>query len=212
MQGNAVSDILAQLSTFRIVPVIRTSSIELAHKAIRFLLNTGFKTVEVTMSVPGSLELIKQFSAQKDLLVGAGTVLNAKEAEACIQAGAKYIISPVLTEHVLELCKEANILCILSGLTPTEILAAWNLGCGAVKVFPAHSMGGPGYLKSLKSVFPSIPLVPTGGVNLNNIGDYLRAGASFVGVGSDLVNTALMEKNPELFTELGKKYLQAIEQ
>ncbi|KIL34443.1 hypothetical protein SD71_20285 [Cohnella kolymensis] len=202
---------LTQLSTCRIVPVIRTSSTELAYNAVRLLLNAGFHTAEITLSVPGAVELIKQFSAQENVLVGAGTVLNAKEAQACIEAGAKYIISPVLADHVPELCKEANVLCILSGLTPSEIYTAWNRGSAAIKVFPAHSMGGPGYLKSLRSVFPSIPLVPTGGVNLHNIGDYFQAGASFVGVGSDLVNTALIENDPASFIELGRKYLQSIE-
>jgi|HigsolmetaAR203D_1030402.scaffolds.fasta_scaffold00481_33 2-dehydro-3-deoxyphosphogluconate aldolase/(4S)-4-hydroxy-2-oxoglutarate aldolase len=207
LQIDAVPDIFARLEASRIVPVVRTGSTELADLAIRALIDSGFQTVEITMSIPGSVELIRQFSAERNLLVGAGTVLNVKEAEDCIAAGARFLVSPVLAEDICRLCKEANVPCILSGLTPTEIFSAWNLGCEAIKVFPVHAMGGPGYLKSLKSVFPSIPLVPTGGVKLANMEEYFRAGASFVGVGSDLVNVSLLQQDPESFCELAKKYL-----
>ena len=112
-------------------------------------------------------------------------------------------------EGLADLCREADVLSVMSGLTPNEVFTAWHKGSGAVKVFPARSMGGPGHIRSLKVVFPDIPLIPTGGVNIHNLADYLRAGAAFVGVGGDLVNEKYIEQGRvDIITELGKKYLQ----
>jgi 2-dehydro-3-deoxyphosphogluconate aldolase/(4S)-4-hydroxy-2-oxoglutarate aldolase len=206
-----VSDVLEKLTDFRIVPVIRSNSTDLAHAAVTILKNVGFQTAEITMTVPGATELIKDFSKDDNLLIGAGTVINIREAEECILAGAQYIISPFIVDGLPEICREAGVFCIMSGLTPTEIHTAWSLGSGAVKVFPANSMGGPGHLKALKTVLPFIPLVPTGGVNLNNIQEYIHAGASFVGVGGDLVNTAMLEQGDyEGIADLGNQFLRKI--
>jgi 2-dehydro-3-deoxyphosphogluconate aldolase/(4S)-4-hydroxy-2-oxoglutarate aldolase len=203
--------VLELLSSYKIVPVIRGDSQEVAHNAVTTLKAAGFQTAEITMTVPGAVDLIKHFSKIDHLLVGAGTVVDIKQAEECINAGARYIISPFIVEGLSEICKEAGVFCIMSGLTPTEIITAWNKGCGAVKVFPANSMGGPCYLKSLKTVMPHIPLIPTGGVNLDNIKHFLNAGASFVGVGSDLVNTSLLEQGDfEGVARIGKQFLNAI--
>lgn len=206
-----VSDVLEKLSDFRIVPVIRADSSDLAHTAVTVLKKVGFQTAEITMTVPGATDLIKDFSRDENFMVGAGTVVNLREAEECILAGATYIISPLIVEGLPEICREAGVFCIMSGLTPTEIHTAWSRGSGAVKVFPANSIGGPGHLKALKTVLPSIPLVPTGGVNLNNIQDFLHAGAAFVGVGGDLVNTAMLEQGDyEGIAELGSQFLRKV--
>jgi 2-dehydro-3-deoxyphosphogluconate aldolase/(4S)-4-hydroxy-2-oxoglutarate aldolase len=203
--------VLEKLTSYKIVPVIRGNTQEIAHDAVTTLKAAGFQTAEITMTVPGTIELISHFSRLDDLLVGAGTVTNVEQAEKCILAGAKYIISPFIVDGLPELCREADVFCIMSGLTPTEIISAWNQGSGAVKVFPANSMGGPCYIKSLKTVMPHIPLIPTGGVNLDNIKHFLNAGASFVGVGSDLVNTALLEQGDlEGIACIGKEFLKAI--
>jgi 2-dehydro-3-deoxyphosphogluconate aldolase / (4S)-4-hydroxy-2-oxoglutarate aldolase len=205
-------NVLEKLTTYKIVPVIRADSQEIALDAVTTLQAAGFQTAEITMTVPGAIELIKQFSKLESmLLIGAGTVTNLKNAEECISAGAKYIISPFIVDGLPELCDEAGVLCIMSGLTPTEVHTAWKRGSAAVKVFPAGSMGGPSHIKALKTVLPKIPLIPTGGVNLTNINQYLHAGASFVGVGSDLVNTCLLKQGDfDGVAKLGKSFLEAI--
>jgi 2-dehydro-3-deoxyphosphogluconate aldolase/(4S)-4-hydroxy-2-oxoglutarate aldolase len=211
VQTYGVSDVLAKLSDYKVVPVIRADSLDIAHAAVTTLKKVGFQTAEITMTVPGATDLIKEFSKDEDLIVGAGTVIDIREAKNCILAGAQYIISPFIVEGLPELCREAGVCCIMSGLTPTEVYTAWSRGSGAVKVFPAKSMGGPGHLKALKTVLPSVPLVPTGGVNLNNIRKYLQAGAAFVGVGSDLVNLTMLEKGDyEGIAELGSQFLRAV--
>lgn len=213
MHTDLASEVLEKLSEHGIVPVIRTSSQDLAHRAIDSLISVGFRTAEITMTVPGAVELIKEFSRHNSILIGAGTVYSVTEVEACVQAGARYVVSPVIVDQMPEVCRESGVLCIMSGLTPNEVLTAWQRGSGAVKVFPADAMGGHNYLKALKSIFPSIPLVPTGGVNLNNIQDYLSVGASFVGVGSELVNFSQPAcDNTEMITEIGSKFLKAVQQ
>lgn len=211
MQINRASELLKKLTELKIVPVIRAGSQDLAYKAVTSLAGIGFKTAEITMTVPGAVELIKELSQDSRLVIGAGTVYSTQEAEACIQAGARYVVSPVIVDDMPEICRENGVLCIMSGLTPNEVLSAWQSGSGVVKIFPAEAMGGPNYLKALKTIFPAIPLVPTGGVNLLNIQDYLRAGASFVGVGSELVgNSQDPERGESTMTELGKVFLQVV--
>ncbi len=212
MQGEKASLTLKQLTDYGVVPVIRTNSQDLAYTAVNSLVGVGFKTVEITMTVPGAVELIKDLSRDRSLLVGAGTVYNAAEVEACIEAGALYVVSPVIVHKMPDVCRESDVLCIMSGLTPNEVLAAWQKGSGAVKVFPVDAMGGHGYLRALKAILPFVPLVPTGGVSLLNIQDYLRAGASFVGVGSDLVSPdRLINGEDDFITENGQKILRAVD-
>ncbi|WP_335871233.1 bifunctional 4-hydroxy-2-oxoglutarate aldolase/2-dehydro-3-deoxy-phosphogluconate aldolase [Bacillus sp. 2205SS5-2] len=211
MQTYEVRHVFDKLSKYKIVPVIRADSQEIAHNAVSTLKAVGFQTAEITLTVPGAIDLITHFSKREDLLVGAGTVKDLRNAEECIKAGAQYIISPLIVDGLPELCKEAGVCCIMSGLTPNEVYYAWRKGSNAVKVFPANSAGGPGHVKALKSVLPDIPLVPTGGVNLENINAFFDAGASFVGVGSDLVNKHLLEEgNSEEVANLGRKFLDKI--
>ncbi|HYF80414.1 MAG TPA: bifunctional 4-hydroxy-2-oxoglutarate aldolase/2-dehydro-3-deoxy-phosphogluconate aldolase [Symbiobacteriaceae bacterium] len=205
------NDVLTRLSEIGIVPVIRTNSQDLAYKAIMTLAEIGFRTVEVTMTVPGAAELIGELSRSTDLILGAGTILAPADATASIRAGAHYVVSPCMVEGLPAVCHEAGVACVLGGLTPTEVITAWKMGSDAVKIFPAASVGGPDHLKALKSVFPFVPLVPTGGVNLTNVAGFLRAGAAFVGAGSDLVNVkALLDNDTESIALLGRKYLQAV--
>ena len=212
MQTKGTSETIKKLTYSKIVPVVRTSSQDHAYQAVITLAKIGFKTAEITMTVPGAVELIKELSKDSSLLIGAGTVYSVEEAQACIEAGARYIVSPVIVDNMPEVCKKSEVICIMSGLTPNEVLTAWQKGSEFVKIFPSDAMGGYSYLKALKSIFPSIPLVPTGGINLNNIQDYLKVGASFVGVGSELIGSGQESDRDEIeMIELGKKFLQAVQ-
>ena len=183
-----------RLISSAVVPVVRTSTDELAARALEWLEEAGYTTFELTLSVPGALEIIRSLRRREGFFVGAGTVLSAGQAEACLEAGAQFIVSPVLAEDVLPVCEEAGVPTLLSGLTPSEVHRAWRLGASAVKVFPAASMGGAGHVRALRSVFPDIPLFPTGGVNLSNLNDYFDAGADCLGIGGDLVSDTPLER------------------
>jgi 2-dehydro-3-deoxyphosphogluconate aldolase/(4S)-4-hydroxy-2-oxoglutarate aldolase len=203
---------LQALAAHGVVPVVRFNQQDAARQAVRLLYEAGFRTFEITLTVPGALELIAELRHQADLLVGAGTVLSVADAARCLEAGARYLVTPVLLADLAPLCRDAGALCVMSGLTPSEVYAAWQHGAHAVKVFPASSMGGPPYLRALKSVFPDIPLVPTGGVNLTNLRDYLGAGALFVGVGSDLLSDHdLAERQAADLIAHARRYLDILE-
>ncbi|MFS0688756.1 bifunctional 4-hydroxy-2-oxoglutarate aldolase/2-dehydro-3-deoxy-phosphogluconate aldolase [Sporosarcina sp. 179-K 8C2 HS] len=186
---------LNKLKEEHIIPVIRADRFEDAHLAILELKEIGFKTVEITLTTPDALRLIQFWSDDRGLLIGAGTVTTIDEAKKCIEAGAEYIVSPCYVNGLAELCVSEEIICIMSGLTPSEVLESWKSGSSVVKVFPASSMGGASYIQSLKAVFPHILLLPTGGVNSDNITSYFAAGADIIGVGSDLVDLNLISSN-----------------
>jgi 2-dehydro-3-deoxyphosphogluconate aldolase / (4S)-4-hydroxy-2-oxoglutarate aldolase len=179
----------------RVIPIIRTHSDALALRAVEWLREAGYTTFEVTLTVPGALDVIRDLRRDDGVVVGVGTVLTVAQAEASLDAGAQFLVSPILVEDALPLCAEAGVATIMSALTPNEVHRAWRLGSSAVKIFPASSMGGPAHVKALRSVFPSIPLVPTGGVNLDNLGAYLDAGAAAVGIGGDLISDVLLERS-----------------
>lgn len=192
-----------------VVPVVRTASTELAQRALAWLQTAGYTTFEVTLTVPGALELIRELRGDERFTVGAGTVLTADTARACIDAGAQFIVSPVMAADLVPVCADADVAAIISGLTPTEIAAAHAAGSAAVKVFPAGSMGGPGYVRALRSVLPDIPLIPTGGVHEGNLRDYLDAGAACVGIGSDLISDdRIAGADPEAWIARARAYLQ----
>jgi 2-dehydro-3-deoxyphosphogluconate aldolase / (4S)-4-hydroxy-2-oxoglutarate aldolase len=177
-----------------VIPVVRTSTDEFAARAVEWLEEAGYTTFEITLSVPGALDLIGTLRRREGFVVGAGTVLTAAEAEACLGAGAQFIVSPVLAEEVLRVCAEAGVPALIAGLTPDEVYRAWRLGASAVKVFPASSAGGPAHVKALRSVFPEIPLFPTGGVDQGNLNAYFDAGADCLGIGGDLVSDAILQR------------------
>jgi 2-dehydro-3-deoxyphosphogluconate aldolase / (4S)-4-hydroxy-2-oxoglutarate aldolase len=143
------------------------------------------------------------------VLLGVGTVLSVPDAERALEAGARYVVTPVGLPELVAPCHEAGAACLLSGLTPTEVLAAWQHGADAVKVFPASSMGGPGHVAALRSVLPHIPLVPTGGVNRDNLPAFLTAGAACVGVGGELINDRALERSdPDDLVKHARTYLE----
>lgn len=208
-------EVLQQIRKVALVPVLRATSADLAIKAAAAIEAGGVSLLEVTMTVPGAIDVISAVikSSQGRVLVGAGTVLDAETARACIIAGAQFIVSPALNERTIELCRRYSVAVIPGALTPTEIVTAWEAGGDIVKVFPCGALGGPRYLSVLKGPLPQIELIPTGGVSLSNAADYLAAGACALGVGSDLVDSSALAKgNMEIITENAKKYVAVVQQ
>jgi 2-dehydro-3-deoxyphosphogluconate aldolase/(4S)-4-hydroxy-2-oxoglutarate aldolase len=196
-----------------LIPVLRAHNAAQAHAVVRAMMAGGVTVVEVTMTVPGALELLKELRKEygAKLLLGSGTVTTAEEAEATIEAGAEFVVSPSLHPEVIAATKASGKLSIPGALTPTEIVTAWRLGADYVKVFPCSAMGGASYLKSLLAPFPHLKLIPTGGVTLETAESFLRAGARALGVGSDLVNLAAIEQGtPEKITEAARGYLEVL--
>jgi 2-dehydro-3-deoxyphosphogluconate aldolase/(4S)-4-hydroxy-2-oxoglutarate aldolase len=191
--------------------VIRASSSEEALAVIEAIVAGGITAIEITMTVPGAVELITQLSSRDELLLGAGSVLDPETARECIDAGARFIVSPATNFDTILYCNETETVIMPGALTPTEIVNAWDAGADIVKVFPADSMGGAKYLKSLKAPLPEIKLVPTGGVDQTTAADFIRAGAEAVGVGADLVDLkAVRESRAADITNAARKYLEIV--
>jgi len=185
--------VLEWIARDRLVPVVRAASEESALQIVDALLARSISILEVTMTVPGAVDVIRRIVAQYGdrVLVGAGTVLDSETARECVGAGAKFIVSPGFDAGTVAACVEMAVVVAPGALTPTEILAAWRAGADIVKVFPCDALGGPSYIKALKAPLPQIPLMPTGGVTLENLNEFFQAGAVAVGVGGNLVNPSL---------------------
>ena len=194
------------------IPVVRASSPEEAIQAVEAIKAGGLPLLEITMTVPGALQVIEELVRRfDDAIVGAGTVLDADTARACIDAGAQFIVSPALDPETIACCSELDVAVMPGALTPTEVVSAWNAGADLVKVFPAGALGGSSYIKSLKAPLPQIELVPTGGVTLVNAADFIKAGAAAVGVGADLVDTkAIRAGQPEKITQAARAFIEAV--
>lgn len=209
------SETLSRIKETGIVPVIRADSENEARHLIEAILAGGISIFEVTMTVPNASSLIKKLvdDLGDEAIIGAGTVLDAAEALNCLSAGAKFIVSPVLNLDVVEVCRQANTAVFPGALTPTEIVAAWQTGADAVKVFPANAVGGANFLKAIKAPLPDIELMPTGGVTLATIGEFIRAGAIAVGVGSELADVqAIRAGESEKITKAASAFVQAVRQ
>jgi 2-dehydro-3-deoxyphosphogluconate aldolase/(4S)-4-hydroxy-2-oxoglutarate aldolase len=207
------SEIISEIERVGVLPVIRADSGEEARAVIEAVRAGGISIIEVTMTVPGAVDLIRELSEREDLLVGAGTVLDPETAAECVDAGARFIISPALNLDTIAFCRQHKVVVMPGALTPTEVVTAWNAGADFVKVFPAGAMGGAGYLRSLKAPLPHIKLIPTGGVLMATAADFIRAGASAVGVGADLVDLkAIREGRGHEITENAKKYLEIVKE
>jgi 2-dehydro-3-deoxyphosphogluconate aldolase/(4S)-4-hydroxy-2-oxoglutarate aldolase len=185
--------VIERLLAERVVPVLRFDSAELTERAVRCLMDVGFSTVEITLTTPDALALIEKLSKEKKLVVGAGTVLDAVAGQACIEAGASFLVSPYVCRDLARVAHDAGRAALIGGFTPTEVMAAHREGADIVKLFPASS-GGPAHLKHLRSVFPHIRLCPTGGVSLENMRDFFDAGAALVGIGNAIVPLAALKK------------------
>lgn len=206
------SKVLETIKREKLVPVIRTSNTDDARKAVEILSNCGIKIFEITMTVPDAADLIHELNEKNaEILIGAGTVLNKNQAEKCVEAGAKFIVSPAFDAGTVSFCNENKIAVMPGSLTPTEVLSAWNAGADCVKVFPSDILGGAKYIKNLSTFFPEIEMMPTGGVSCDTIADFFKAGAVAVGVGSDLVDvSAIRAGNFELISEKARKYLEIV--
>jgi 2-dehydro-3-deoxyphosphogluconate aldolase / (4S)-4-hydroxy-2-oxoglutarate aldolase len=203
----------ARIEEIGIVPVVRAVSAEQAMRAAEAVCQGGIPIVEMTMTVPGAIELISELSKTlgSDVLVGAGTVLNAETAQRCLDAGAQFLVSPGFDFETVKLANRSGILIIAGALTPTEIIAAWNAGSDFVKVFPCGTVGGAKYIKALKGPLPNIPMVPTGGVNLDTAADFIRAGAAALGIGGELVSAAALHSaNTNEIVETARKFVAIV--
>jgi len=205
-------EILARIQRTGIIPVLRALSTEEALAIVEALTAGGIDVIEVTMTVPGAVDIIRKLSrARADLLIGAGTVLDPETARCCMQEGAQFIVTPVTNVATIEICQRHSIAVFPGALTPTEIFNAWQAGGDAIKVFPASAMGGAPYLRSLKAPLPQVELIPTGGISTATAADFLRAGAFALGVGVDLCDSsAIAEGNPEKITQTARQYLQTV--
>jgi len=205
-------EVLARIKQIGLVPVLRAASEEQAMELAAAIAEGGITVLEVAMTVPGAVRVIARLAKERpEILVGAGTVLDAETAHACMEEGAQFVVSPGFNAKTVELCVKQSIAVLPGALTPTEILTAWEAGADVVKVFPVSAMGGAKYLKSLKAPLPQIELIPTGGVSLTTAREYLEAGAYALGVGADLVDIkAIAEGRPEQITETARRYVEAV--
>jgi len=197
-----------------IVPVVRASSADEAINIVGAIVKGGINIIEITMTVPNAIGVIKTIAEKfkDDILLGAGTVLDAETARASILAGAEFIVSPCLSEELIKICRRYSKIVIPGAMTPTEILNAWEMGADMVKVFPAGNLGGPKYIRALKAPLPQILLNSTGGVNLENAGEFIKAGTSVISVGSSLLDRkAISEKKYEVLTKKAMRFVEEIQ-
>ena len=206
-------EVLKRIRDTGLIPVVRAESAELAMRAVAAIQAGGVDVLEVTMTVPGAIEVIAKLASAfgNECVIGAGTVLDPATANRCIGAGARFIVSPALNLETIACCRELSVAVIPGALTPTEIVRAWNAGADLIKVFPAGAMGGASYIKSLKAPLPQIELVPTGGVTLANAAGFIEAGAAALGVGTDLVDTsAIRSGHAEKITHAARAFIEAV--
>jgi 2-dehydro-3-deoxyphosphogluconate aldolase/(4S)-4-hydroxy-2-oxoglutarate aldolase len=205
--------ILSFITEIGIVPVVRTSSAEGAIRSIEAVYKGGIRAAEITMTVPGALRALEKAadSFGDKIVLGAGTVLDPETARACMLAGAQFFVSPNLRVSTVELVQRYSKVMMPGALTPTEVLTAWESGADIVKVFPCGNVGGAKYIKALRAPYPHIEMIPTGGVNLETAGEFLKAGACAVAVGGELVDgKSVAEGRFEVIEQRAKQYLEAV--
>jgi len=205
--GTSVPDRLRELG---VIPVLRLATRPAAEQAIGCLLEAGYKTVELTLTTPDAIALLRDLRKRTgdDFVVGAGTVLDVETARRCLDAGADYLVSPCLVPGMAGLARDADRTALIGGFTPGEVLSAWRDGASIVKVFPAAT-GGPSHLQAIHAVFPDIPLCPTGGVSSTNMIEYFNAGAQMVGVGNNIIDQkALASGDRARVIEHARSFLQ----
>jgi len=205
-------DVRSIIEKVGIVPVIRASSAEEARFAADCVAKGGVPIVEITMTVPGAVEVIRELvKAMPQVLVGAGTVLNEGSARQCADAGAQFLVTPGFNAPTVAAARERDLLIMVGALTPSEIMAASDSGADFVKVFPCGSMGGPKYIQALRGPFPKVPFVPTGGVNLETAADYIRAGAAALGVGGEMISKdALKARDGDVISKLAALFVDLV--
>lgn len=208
------SKILERIREIGLVPVLRARTHDEALAIALAVEKGGVPVLEITMTVPGAIDVIRQVIEKcgTRVVVGAGTVLDPESARLCILAGAQFVVSPSLKLSTIEMCHRYAIPVFPGALTPTEVVTAWEAGADAVKVFPCSALGGASYLKALKAPLPQIELIPTGGVSLSTAEQFLSAGAFALGVGGDLIDAAAIAAGKlEQITENAKKYTEIMQ-
>jgi 2-dehydro-3-deoxyphosphogluconate aldolase/(4S)-4-hydroxy-2-oxoglutarate aldolase len=196
----------------KVIAVIRMSDTDKLFKVTEAIRLGGVKAIEITMTVPGALDVIRTMAQKKapDVLIGAGTVLNAETAVAAVRAGADFLVSPITNFDMIKACRKLDKFVAPGALTPTEIVAAWESGADVVKVFPATSVG-PKYFKDLKGPLPQIRLMPTGGVSIENAKDFLDSGACCVAIGTALLDKkAIAENNWSVLTQKARQLVESL--
>jgi 2-dehydro-3-deoxyphosphogluconate aldolase/(4S)-4-hydroxy-2-oxoglutarate aldolase len=206
-------DVFNRMVSEGLIPIVRVSSAQEAIDVADAIKEGGVTFIEITMTVQGAIDVIKELTRKykDEIIMGAGTVLDPETGRAALLAGAQFIVSPNLNLDLIQLAHRYSAVVIPGTMTPTEILTAWNAGADMVKVFPASQLGGPEYIKAIRGPLPQILLVPTGGVNLQNAGAFIKAGAVALGVGGELVDKkAIKEKKFSVITENTRAYLKVI--
>ena len=207
------TEVVQRIKELGIVPIVRTTDADSAIRAVEAICEGGIPCAEITMTVDGAIHALERVADKLGdrIILGAGTVLDPETARACMLAGAEFFVTPSLNVKTIEMAKRYSKAAFPGALTPTEILTAWQAGADAVKVFPCSALGGAKYIKALKGPFPQIELVPTGGVNLETVGDFLAAGCCAVGVGSDLIdNKTIQQGKYEVFVERARQFRQKV--
>ena len=207
-------EILATVESVGLVPVVRAPSPELAIRAVEALLAGGISVFEITMTVPGAVGVITTLRERfgDRAIVGAGTVLSADDARACIDGGAQFIVSPGLDLGTIAETKSRGVCMMPGALTPTEVITAWKAGVDMVKIFPCSAMGGAKYLRALRGPLPQVRFLPTGGVSAATAGEYIAAGARALGVGGELVDIAALEAGQDaVITARAKELVAAVQ-
>ena len=202
--------VVARIKSERAVAVIRTDSVENALGAARAAIAGGFRAVEITFSFPEAPDAIRKLAENKDLLVGAGTILTAEQVHAAVEAGAQFLVSPCVLPEVIDAARELHVAIIPGAFTPTEIYTAHALGADIVKIFPAVKFG-PEYLKTVRGPLPQIPIMPTSGVDASNVAEWFRAGAVAVGaVGSVFDPTLIRNGEWDGLTKRAREFMDAV--
>jgi 2-dehydro-3-deoxyphosphogluconate aldolase/(4S)-4-hydroxy-2-oxoglutarate aldolase len=206
------ADVRARIEEIGIIPAIRVATAEHARFAAEAVHRSGIPIAEITMTVPGALDVIAHLTKSlPELVVGAGTVLDIDTARRCLEAGAMFLTSTGLVPEVVEFALKNDVVVFPGAMTPTDVIAAWKTGADFVKIFPCGPLGGPRYIHALKLPFPQVPLIATGGVNQRTAGDFILNGATALGIGSELINPEdlplMMEQQ---IRELARRYLKIV--
>jgi 2-dehydro-3-deoxyphosphogluconate aldolase / (4S)-4-hydroxy-2-oxoglutarate aldolase len=202
--------LVSELHAARLVAVVRSKSAEEATALARAAAQGGIRFVEITFSVPGALDVIRELVREKRLHVGAGTVLAPQQAERAINAGAEFVVSPSLELNLISISHAANIACFPGAATPTEIIAAYRAHADLVKIFPADLVGGPDFIKQMQGPFPEVRYIVSGGVNLANVQEYVRAGVTGICLGSAYLGALLSEQGEKKFINEMVKFTKLV--
>ena len=205
--------ILSAIIEIGIVPVVRTDSADGAIRSIEAIYRGGIRAAEITMTVPGAIRALERVADKfgDQIVLGAGTVLDPETARACMLAGAEFLVTPSLNIATIELARRYSKVITPGALTPTEVVTAWQAGGDIIKIFPCSAVGGAKYIKALRAPLPQIEMIPTGGVTLETIGDFLKAGACAVAVGAELIDSANIRAGKfDVFEDRARRFLAAI--